>query len=294
MYQAKLLSRSEFPPLAPDRPRLHVRHWGREGAAKLFLLHGWMDSSITFQFLVDTLGDHWHFIAPDWRGFGQSQANTAGYYFPDYLADLDALLHHYAANETVTLIGHSMGGMVASLYAGIRPHKIEKLISIEGFGLPDSDPNEAPKRYRRWLDELQQPPRFDALSLTTVQQRLQRRNPLLSADRAAFLAHALTESDAVNDGYRYQADPRHKMVNPVLYRLGEAKACWREVTAPVLWVVGGGDSDHPLARSVLASLDERRACFQTIQQVTLNPCGHMVQWEQPEALAAAIEDFLAC
>ena len=69
------------PRMKPSRSRFvtmrglsyHVRTWGDPGARKLFLLHGWMDVSASFQFLVDALADDWHVLAPDWRGFGLSR-----------------------------------------------------------------------------------------------------------------------------------------------------------------------------------------------------------------------------
>ena len=69
----------------------HVRAWGRPEDRKLFLLHGWMDVSASFQFLVDALAGDWHVLAPDWRGFGLSDTPQDGYWFADYVADLDAL-----------------------------------------------------------------------------------------------------------------------------------------------------------------------------------------------------------
>ena len=75
--------------------RYHVRCWGKAGAPKLFFLHGWMDMSASFQFLVDALRGDWHVIAPDWRGFGLTEWARDGYWFPDYYADLDALLQFY-------------------------------------------------------------------------------------------------------------------------------------------------------------------------------------------------------
>ena len=53
--------------------RYNIRHWGPAGAPPVFLLHGWMDASPTFQFLVDSLQQDWHIIAPDWRGYGESE-----------------------------------------------------------------------------------------------------------------------------------------------------------------------------------------------------------------------------
>jgi pimeloyl-ACP methyl ester carboxylesterase len=53
--------------------RYHVRHWGDPQAPKIFMMHGWMDMSASFQFMVDALQQEWHVIAPDWRGFGLSE-----------------------------------------------------------------------------------------------------------------------------------------------------------------------------------------------------------------------------
>ena len=96
-----------------------VRRWGPQDAPQLFLLHGWMDSSPTFQFVVDALQRDWQIIAPDWRGFGGSTWFGHPYWFPDYHADLEVLLDHYAPHGPVRLVGHSMGAAVAGVYAGL-------------------------------------------------------------------------------------------------------------------------------------------------------------------------------
>jgi pimeloyl-ACP methyl ester carboxylesterase len=124
-------SRSEF--ITINQHHYHLRHWGEPSAPLLVMLHGWMDSSATFQFLVDALPGNWHVVAPDWRGFGDSAWNTGSYYFPDYLADLDALLHHLSPNQPVQLLGHSMGAMIAGIYAGVRPERIARLSLVEGL-----------------------------------------------------------------------------------------------------------------------------------------------------------------
>ena len=84
------VSRTEF--VDAYDMRLCVRHWGDESAPKLFMIHGWMDISASFQFVVDAFKRDWHVIAPDMRGFGHSGWAKGGYWFPDYLADLEALL----------------------------------------------------------------------------------------------------------------------------------------------------------------------------------------------------------
>lgn len=118
-------SRSEF--LAVRGRRYHLRIWGEDDAPTLVVLHGWGDVSASFQFVVDELPGNWRVVAPDWRGFGLTQWNDGPYWFPDYLADLDALLEHYSPNEPARIVGHSMGAIVASLYAGVRPERIARL-----------------------------------------------------------------------------------------------------------------------------------------------------------------------
>src|SRR3954471_23216208 len=75
------------------RLRYHVRRWPRPGAPKLFFFHGWMDVGASFQFLVDELEGDWDVYAPDWRGYGLTDWGKSDcYWFPDYLADLEAIL----------------------------------------------------------------------------------------------------------------------------------------------------------------------------------------------------------
>ena len=208
-------SRSEF--ITVRGLRTHVRHWGREGAPKLFMLHGWMDVSASFQFVVDCLEGDWHVIAPDWRGFGLTENTRSDtYWFPDYVADLDQILDHYAPGEAVNLLGHSMGGNIAGIYGGVRPARVGKLINLEGFGLPATRPSQYPGRVAKWLDELREPPAMRGYAgLAEVAGRLRKTNPRLSEERAAFLAgHWSAQGD---DGqWRILGDPAHKMHGPLL------------------------------------------------------------------------------
>jgi pimeloyl-ACP methyl ester carboxylesterase len=273
--------------------RYHVRRWPREGAPKLFLLHGWMDVSASFQFLADALLGEWDIYAPDWRGYGLTQWGKADcYWFPDYLADLDFLLDELERKNPVNLIGHSLGGNVACMYAGVRPQRVAKLVNLEGFGLKPTRAEEAPGRYARWLEELQDRPSLRAYrDFDDLAARLRRSNPRLSLEKAQFLARHWG-NDAGAQGVLLRGDPAHKIVNPVLWRLDEVRACWAQVSAPVLWV-DAAQSDT-LKRMGLTQKDhaERRAAFRNLRYETVRDAGHMLHHDQPEAVARLIEDFL--
>jgi pimeloyl-ACP methyl ester carboxylesterase len=288
-------SRSEF--LTVRGLRTHVRHWGAEGAPKIFMLHGWMDVAASFQFVVDCLQRDWHVIAHDWRGFGLTdRARADTYWFPDYLADLDLILDHYAPGEAINLLGHSMGGNIASLYAGVRPERVGKLINLEGIGLPATRPEQAPQRYAGWLDGLRNPPEMRSYdSLAEVAARLRKTNPRLASERAAFLAqHWSAQDDA--GAWQILGDPAHKMTGPLLYHVDEVMACWRRITAPVLWVEA---DDTTMWRwmgpkdQARAEIDRRLAQLAQVTRRNIPDAGHMLHHDQPELLARMIEEFLA-
>ena len=292
---AKHASRSEF--LSVRGLRYHIRHWGDPQAPKIFMFHGWMDMSASFQFMVDALQREWHVIAPDWRGFGLSERSPAdAYWFPDYLADLEAIIDHHAPGEAINLLGHSMGGNVVTLYAGLRPERIARLINLEGLGLPTAKPEQAPGRFVQWLDELKNPPLLRGYdTLEEVATRLQKNNARLSDERAAFLAQHWAQQDG-SGLWQILGDPAHKQVSPILYRVDEMMACWRRITAPVLWIEAT-DSDigrfFGPASLKREEIDRRIACIPRTQVEMIDQAGHMLHHDQPERLAQLIETFLA-
>lgn len=286
-------SRSQF--LTARKRRLHVRCWGAESAPLVVMLHGWCDVSASWQFVVDALQREWRVVAPDWRGFGLSQRNNDAYWFPDYIADLEAVLDHFSPAAPARLVAHSLGGNVASLYAGIRPQRVERLVNLEGMGLPPHPPEEALTRYAKWLDQVRgEQPAFRTFpDHNAFAARLQKENPRLTPERAAYLARHLGE-EAADGGVHLAADPHHRWVNPILYRVEEALAIWRKVTAPVLLVTGA----HSFIFSQFFAHDSpeyrrRVECFADIREVMLENSGHNMHHDEPEAVARLIEEFLS-
>lgn len=287
-------SRSEFIPIRGLQT--HVRHWGKEGAPIIVMVHGWMDVSASFQFVVDCLQKEWHVIAPDWRGFGLTEMpKTDTYWFPEYLADLDALLDHYQPEGAVNLLGHSMGGNVAGIYAGVRPERIKKLINLEGFGLPLTHPKQAPGRYRKWLDEVRvQPTMRTYASQAEVAARLQKTNPRLHDERAAFLSQHWAKENAQGQ-WEILGDPAHKNISPLLFRVEEIMACWQKITAPVLWVEAN-ETDvwrwMGAKEEARVEIDRRITFIPKVQVEMMMDAGHMLHHDQPELLAKMVEQFL--
>jgi pimeloyl-ACP methyl ester carboxylesterase len=278
-----------------------VLSWGDAAAPKLFLVHGWMDVAASFQFLVDAFSRERRVIAPDLRGFGGSAWQPQGYWFADYLADLEALIDAFAPGERVDVAGHSLGGNIVMAYAGVRPARIRRAISLDGFGIPAETDDDAPAKFAKWLDALADPPSFKPYaSLADVAERLRGNNPRLTPERAAFLAAwwARTRPDGTAE---LASDPRHKLPFPSVYRLGETMAIWKRIEAPVLWVAGAHSTiprwldRHPEGEMGVDGLDgvrRRMTAIRDARFVVIPGAGHMLHHDQPEAVARAVEGFL--
>jgi pimeloyl-ACP methyl ester carboxylesterase len=168
---------------------------------------------------------------------------------------------------------------------------VKRIALMEGFGLPKSSPDKAPKRFAQWMDELASPPTFKPYgSLEEVVARLKKNNPMLTEERANFLAPHWARK--VSEGrWELAADPRHKLVHPILYRLEEAIACWKQITAPTLWVWGNGHWMKDWFRGSEEELNERRAAIAHLQEEQIPESGHMLHFDAPETLAEILERF---
>lgn len=300
MYQVKKISRSEYIPLR--NTTYHVQVWGQPivGKAPLVLVHGWMDVAASYQFVVDALRQAHYVIAPDWRGYGQTPAAQAdNFWFPDYLADLDFLLDHYAGDAPVNLVGHSMGGNVAMLYAGVRPERVRRLVNLEGFGMAQTEPSQAPGRYAKWMDELKKLHRGDLAmhsysSAEGVARRLMKTNPRLPMDKADWLARQWARQNAQGQ-WVIQGDPAHKVGNAQLYRVDEVLEIFRCIRMPTLAVEASDNSLDAWWKGAytLAQYHQRLAVLPQLEIVRIEDAGHMMHHDQPEILAALIERFMA-
>ena len=300
MYQVKRNSRSEFIPIR--NLKYHVQLWGEPSPDKtpLVMVHGWMDVAASYQFVVDALSQDHYVIAPDWRGYGQTSSGGAdNFWFPDYLADLDFLLDHYAPNTPVNLVGHSMGGNVVMHYAGARPERIRRLINLEGFGLPAQQPDEAPARLAKWMDELKKLHQGE-LNLNAydsadgVARRLMKTNPRLSLDKAQWLAqHWASENE--QGQWQILGEPAHKVVNAQIYRVEEVMAIYQRISMPTLAVEAASSSLQAWwkGKYTLAEYHERLKALPQVEIATIDEAGHMLHHDQPEVLAALIERFIA-
>jgi len=273
--------------------RYHCRTWGKASAPQLFMLHGFQDVSASWQFTVDALQQEWFVIAPDWRGYGLTEWSSAdSYWFPDYFGDLDGLLDHFSPGFPARLVAHSMGGNICGMYAGIVPDRVSKFINIEGIGMGARRQDPAPRRFAKWLAEIREGgDQRPYESFEDFADRMQAENPRLSDERARFLAENWGKEEADGTIVR-RADPKHTLINPLPIPTQDMLACWRQITAQVLWVEGGKSSLQGRIARDPEGYEERCAAIQDLQVTRIDDAGHNIHHDQPEQLAQVIEQFM--
>jgi pimeloyl-ACP methyl ester carboxylesterase len=279
-----------------------VLRWGdasvvdepRDGAIVL-LLHGFMDAAGTFSSVAPKLAAAGHVVyAPDFRGFGSGVRVPDGayYHFADYVFDLAELVSRITRRpaQKVTVIGHSMGGTVATLYAGTFPERVAKLITLEGLGPPELDASVAPMRMRRWVDEVVKIRAAEGnhgrpMTEDEAVSRLAMNHGRITRDILRAQLPHLTRT--LPDGrLTWAFDPLHRTPSPTPFSAQVFRAFAKAVTAPVLFVSGGPHGFHP------PDEEERLGAFATLTRGELPEAGHMMHWTEPTPLAELLLGFL--
>ncbi len=288
IYRPKRMARLRQ--LSLGRIGYSLRVWGDETARPILMLHGTQDCSATFQFVVDHLSPDWQVIAPDWRGHGFSD-RADSYWFHDFVGDLSLLVDVLFAGRPVPVIGHSLGGNIAGIYAGLRPDRVSRLVSLDGFGpLVDHVPVDPLALFRSFLDtrEPQAPRRYP--DLEAMAARLVKANPALDLARARWLAQE-SSAELPGVGRRWLFVDGYRRSLPSLRNTAEWHKIWNQITAPVLWVESGNNwpnapINHP------EELDRRAAQLSNLRRVKLAGTHHNLHHDAPERVAREIEAFL--
>jgi pimeloyl-ACP methyl ester carboxylesterase len=269
-----------------------VLEWPAPGAeATVLLVHGYMDAAATWDLVAPALAaEGLRVLAPDLRGFGEAPRVPAGgyYHFPDYVLDVadivDALV---AQGSPLFVVGHSMGGTIATLYAGTFPERLARLVVIEGAGPPDNTHDHAPERVRRWVDDVRAVRVRGERTMGSRDEAFRRlaiNHPRVPEGVLRTRLDALARPLA--DGkVRWKSDPLHGTRSPMPFFAESWKAFARRVTCPVLSVSGGPLGWHP------PDEEARLAAFPALERAEIPDAGHMMHWTRPAELAGVLLRF---
>lgn len=273
----------------------HIQEWGDSANPTLFMLHGWMDCGASFKFIAPLLTDRFHIVAPDLRGFGETEHVHNGYYFPDYFADLEVIVNHFSPQSPVNLVGHSMGGQIALMYAGIRPQRVSQLLSLESIGLPPSDSTDAPDKYRDWMNQtLSDEPSKVYPNIDFLKHSIHKGNPSLPAAMIDELAELWGRPVGDEGAVMLKHDHAHRYTNPVRYQHEDVLEVWKQINAKV-GLVMAADSHMFQRFAIPERLDELKRILRISEQdyFVVEDSNHMLHLEQPEQTASCVLKFFS-
>ncbi|QIR14377.1 alpha/beta hydrolase [Shewanella aestuarii] len=218
-------------------PLAHIRiaamRYGDENKPIILACHGWLDNLNSFLplaelFLASDLVNHYQLITFDWPGHGFSEHRPGTYplHFIDYVYDLDAVVEYltHDNNLPITLLGHSLGGLVAAAYNASFVNRIEKLILIEALS-PINEPAEFTKtrlqdgikQHRLFNAKKQQSPAFQDRGYANLDVIIKARQQLTGLDEIWCRMISQRNVQLVNQRFYWRSDPRLKLDS--LYRM---------------------------------------------------------------------------
>lgn len=270
---------------------LAVLEWARPESERVcVLLHGFQDCAASWDLVAPAIvARGFRVIAPDLRGFGDSgRVAASGYYhFPDYVFDLVELVDAVSKDAPIALVGHSMGGTLASMWAGAFPERVAKLVLLEGVGPPQMPDELAVDRVRAWIEGVRRVRARDErpMPFDEAVRRLSMNHPHVPRDLLRRRAEQLTRP-AGEGLVSWAFDPLHRTRAPIGFSTARWMAHARKITADTLCVGGGKAGFHPEDEA------ERIAAIPRARAVEIDDAGHMMHWTRPEQVARLIVEHV--
>ncbi len=266
---------------------LAALQWPAENSPRVLALHGWLDNAASFVPMAEHLSGL-NLVAVDFPGHGHSDWYSAGrlYHFVDYLRPVLQAADALGWNR-FHLLGHSLGGAVATLLTAGAPERVQSLTVIEGLGPLTTPEAETCKGLRRSLLEKDKPGSENLRLYPDVEAAVAAR--ARQSDLSEEVSRTLVERSvrAVEGGYQWRSDPRLKRTSPLRMTEGQVLNLLEHIEAPTTLITA-----TPVTRETSYVMRQGRLeAVKHCRWVEL-PGHHHLHMETPAPVAAAFQQHL--
>ncbi|MFT5837665.1 MAG: pimeloyl-ACP methyl ester carboxylesterase [Flavobacteriales bacterium] len=261
--------------------------FGDPSKPMILALHGWLDNAVSFQPIAEYLTDY-YILALDITGHGLSSHRSHGahYHLIDFAYDLHELVESQDWQSFI-LMGHSMGGIIATIYASCFPEHVSKLISIESFGPMTKDTQSSPTQLRDSILSRLKAQQSEAKHPSSIERTVEARAKVgdIKLESARLLITRNIRAD--NEQLFFTTDRRLRTFSSLRMTDAQAEAFVRNIQCPTLVITGSQGYD-----SMRATLQKR---LDWVQDLIVAECEghHHLHMDNPRPVAEKIIEFLS-
>ncbi|MDU1141899.1 alpha/beta fold hydrolase [Aeromonas rivipollensis] len=266
-----------------DGRRIALLDNGRQGKPLVIALHGWLDNGASFLPLAPHLAEC-HLVCVDLPGHGHSDHKATPYVFVDWLDDLHQIAQA-AGWQRFVLLGHSLGALIASAYAGVFPEQIVRLILLEGLGPLSQPDEEVPAQLRRAILNRSRTRERATGGFASLDEAVAARCKVADISPAAARLICERQLEEREGRWYWRSDPRLRDLSPMRMSEGQAQALIRAIACPVLFI--RGEQGFP---ALIQQWQQRADVFRQIEMAVVEG-NHHFHMDNSSKTAVYIENF---
>ena len=258
----------------------HYLEWGQLGQPVILMLHGGGQQAHSWDFVSLPLSEHYHILALDQRGHGDSDwAADGDYSIEAHQSDLDGFVAALGL-QGFHLIGHSMGGRNSYVWASRHPGTLRSLVIVDTGPVAQARGRNRIQNFRELPDELDS---FEEFAARVQEYTGRTREQTLGA-----LQYSIRQRPDGKWSWKYDKLLRTPGRQGPAWSEEQLWAAVRKIDCPTL-VTRGGDSD------IFAdeTMQQMQQAIPDCAIVTIPDAGHLVAGDNPADFLSAVRDFLS-
>lgn len=265
---------------------LATKTWGDKSHPKILALHGWLDNAASYDALATQLAEQFYVVAVDLPGHGLSEHTDDHHYPFEHYVDAIMATVDQLAWENFIIMGHSLGGAVASVVASKLPEKVSAFISLDAMGPLSTEVMQNSPAISMMTALILKAQRRPKTRYSSIEQMAERRAKMNRVSIDAVMPLVERATVKIDDHYQWRFDPKLLKESETYLSEAEVKTLLQAIQCPVLVIEA--ETGLLINSEVVA---QRKAYFKHVSIIKLAG-GHHLHLEKADVVAKQIIKFI--